>query len=110
MQPPELPDNEAQRLEAVHQLHILDTPSHNAFDRLTQLASELFDVPIALVSLVDSYRQWFKSHLGLNASETPRCVLSYRFEQANTRRYRNIQARHAACHWNLNQVIASFTR
>ena len=74
MQPPELPDNETLRLEAVRQLHVLDTPANNAFDRLTQLARELFGVPIALVSLVDSDRQWFKSNLGLNASETPRCV------------------------------------
>ncbi|MGS2742780.1 GAF domain-containing protein [Halomonas sp. LS-001] len=74
MQPPELPDNEAQRLEAVHQLRVLDTPSNDTFDRLTQLARELFDVPIALVSLVDNNRQWFKSHLGLDATETPRSM------------------------------------
>ncbi|MDR5899800.1 GAF domain-containing protein [Halomonas vilamensis] len=74
MQVPSTPDNEAQRLKALHELHVLDTPPEQAFDRLTELARELFDVPIALVSLMDENRQWFKSHLGLEAQETPRDI------------------------------------
>ncbi|MGM0521045.1 MAG: GAF domain-containing protein [Pseudomonadota bacterium] len=74
MQVPETPDNEAQRLQALRDLHVLDTPAEQAFDRLAEFARELFDVPIALVSLVDENRQWFKSHLGVDAAQTPRDV------------------------------------
>lgn len=70
----ELPDNEPQRLTALHDLQVLDTPADQAFDRITQLARDLFDVPIALVSLVDKERQWFKSHQGLDTHETCREV------------------------------------
>ncbi|WP_404471424.1 GAF domain-containing protein [Vreelandella venusta] len=72
MQAADLPDNETQRLTALHALHVLDTPIDEAFERITQLARDLFDVPIALVSLVDKERQWFKSHSGLDACETRR--------------------------------------
>ncbi|NYS60191.1 ATP-binding protein [Vreelandella salicampi] len=72
MQVPDTPDNEAQRLQALRDLHVLDTPAEQAFDRLAEFARELFDVPIALVSLVDEDRQWFKTHLGVDAQETPR--------------------------------------
>ena len=68
------PPNEACRLAALHELHILDTPPEERFDRITRLARRLFDVPIALVSLVDADRQWFKSREGLEATETPRAV------------------------------------
>lgn len=64
--------NESQRIQALQDLGILDTPPEERFDRLTRLARRVFDVPIALVSLVDTNRQWFKSHDGLEASETPR--------------------------------------
>jgi len=67
-----LPADEAQRLAALRDYCILDTPPDERFDRLTALAADLFDVPIALVSLVDAERQWFKSRYGLDASETPR--------------------------------------
>lgn len=67
-----LPDDEEARLRALHELCILDTAPEERFDRYTRLASALFDVPIALVSLVNSDRQWFKSHQGLDAVETPR--------------------------------------
>jgi phosphoribosyl 1,2-cyclic phosphodiesterase/DNA-binding response OmpR family regulator len=67
-----LPPDEAERLRALQELRILDTPREQRFDRLTRLAATLFDVPIALVSLVDADRQWFKSHHGLDATETPR--------------------------------------
>lgn len=72
MQIPDIPDNESSRLEALRSTKILDTAPEERFDRLTRLAKRLFDVPIALVSLVDENRQWFKSCIGLDASETSR--------------------------------------
>ncbi|MGE4123821.1 MAG: ATP-binding protein [Pusillimonas sp.] len=69
-----IPANDADRVAALHELGILDTPSDVSFDNLTRLAAGLFNVPIALVSLVDSNRQWFKSSYGLCASETSRDV------------------------------------
>ncbi|WP_296932478.1 sensor domain-containing diguanylate cyclase [uncultured Marinobacter sp.] len=60
------------RVQALHELRILDTPAEERFDRLTRLAKRLFDVPIALVSLVDSERQWFKSNQDLPVRQTPR--------------------------------------
>ncbi|EIJ0968932.1 sensor domain-containing diguanylate cyclase [Vibrio vulnificus] len=74
MQTPKKPDNEPQRIADLHSLHILDTAAEERFDRITRIARRLFDVPIALVSLVDEDRQWFKSCIGLNASETPRDI------------------------------------
>lgn len=67
-----LPANEAERLEALQRYHILDTPTEIAFDRITTLAARLFDVPIALVSLVDQSRAWFKSSYGFNLREVER--------------------------------------
>lgn len=67
-----LPQNEAQRLAALHQYHILDTAPEPAFDGLTNLAAQICHAPIALISLIDSQRQWFKSKVGLDISETPR--------------------------------------
>lgn len=67
-----LPENEAARLEALHDLGILDTKPEERFDRIVRSAAEALDVPIALVSLVDRDRQWFKARVGLEAQETPR--------------------------------------
>lgn len=69
-----LPRNEAARLDALRHYQILDTASERAFDDLTLLASYLCGTPIALISLVDADRQWFKSKVGLTASETSRDV------------------------------------
>ena len=74
MQVPSKPADEAERLSTLRALNILDTSPEERFDRLTRLAKRLFGVPIALVSLVDEDRQWFKSCQGLSASETPRDV------------------------------------
>lgn len=63
---------ESLRLEALRSLKILDTPEERRFDRLARLAQRMFRAPIALVSLVDEHRQWFKSHPGLDVRETPR--------------------------------------
>ncbi len=69
-----LPENEAQRLEALRSLKILDTPPEERFDRITRLAMHLFDAPIVLLSLLDANRQWFKSCQGLSVSEIPRDI------------------------------------
>ncbi|HEY9901811.1 MAG TPA: adenylate/guanylate cyclase domain-containing protein [Candidatus Sericytochromatia bacterium] len=69
-----IPENEATRLKALRQLQILDSPPEAGFDDLTRLAALLCGTPTALVSLVDANRQWFKSKVGIEASETPRCV------------------------------------
>lgn len=71
---PSIPDNESQRLQTLHQLLIMDTPPEERFDRITQFARFEFDVPIALITLVDKDRQWFKSSAGLNACETSRDI------------------------------------
>lgn len=69
---PDVPANETLRLNNLHSLNVLDTPAEERFDRLTRLAKRLFNVPIALVSLVDEHRQWFKSSIGLSVSESAR--------------------------------------
>jgi PAS domain S-box-containing protein len=67
-----LPPDEPARLAALRRYQILDAPPDGAFDDLTAIAAGLFKVPIAIVSLVDHDRIWFKSHHGLDASETGR--------------------------------------
>lgn len=58
------------RLAELHALDILDTPPEERFDRYTRLVSQIFDVPTAFISLIDEDRQWFKSSVGMEASET----------------------------------------
>jgi eukaryotic-like serine/threonine-protein kinase len=66
------PDDEAERLEAVRRLEILDTPADGAFDRITALAARLLKAPIAIVSIVDHDRIWFKSHHGVDVEQIER--------------------------------------
>jgi GAF domain-containing protein len=73
MKPP-VPENEAARLETLHQYEILDTDPEESFNDLTRLAAYICDTPIALISLVDSNRQWFMSRVGMDAKETSRDV------------------------------------
>ena len=72
--PAPVPPDELQRLAALHELGLLDTPAEERFDRLTRVAAALFDVPIALVSLIDANRQWFKSCVGTDIKESSREV------------------------------------
>ncbi len=74
MKAPAFPPNEAERLQELLGFDILDTPPETEFDDLTALAAAMLNVPTALVSLVDSERQWFKSHRGLDVRETPRDI------------------------------------
>lgn len=67
-----IPNNEALRINALQRYQILDTPPDGAFDRITALLSQLLDVPIAIASLVDTDRIWFKSHHGVDVSEITR--------------------------------------
>lgn len=71
---PPSPTNEAQRLRALHEINILDTPEEETFDQIAQLAARLLDAPMALISLVDARRQWFKAQVGLQTRETSRSV------------------------------------
>jgi len=67
-----IPPDEAERMAAVRRYDVLDTPPDGAFDRITSLAARLFDVPIAIVTIVDTDRIWFKSHHGLDVEEIER--------------------------------------
>ncbi|GAB4328206.1 MAG: hypothetical protein OHK0038_02020 [Flammeovirgaceae bacterium] len=64
--------NEQNRVKALESYHILDSNPEVDFDRITELASLICDTPISLISLLDNHRQWFKSKIGLDVSETPK--------------------------------------
>ncbi len=66
--------NESARINTLQSFNILDTSPEERFDRITHLARHLFNVPITLISLVDTNRQWFKSYTGLSIGETPRNI------------------------------------
>jgi two-component system, sensor histidine kinase len=68
------PVNETERLRQLHELDILDTPPERQLDEVAAIASSMFQTPIALVSLVDDERQWFKARIGLDAAQTSRDV------------------------------------
>lgn len=74
MQIADYPKNEKERLRRLKELGILDSLQEQAYDDLTFLAAQICDAPIALITLLDEERQWFKSHHGLNATETPRDI------------------------------------
>lgn len=74
MKAPPFPENEPDRLAALYRYRILDTEEEAEFDDFTQLASQITGCPMALISLVDQQRQWFKSRVGFSARETPREV------------------------------------
>ncbi len=69
-----IPSNEVQRLKALHDLCILDTPAEEQYDALVGLAASICEMPIGLVSLIDETRQWFKAKVGLDVTETSREV------------------------------------
>jgi signal transduction histidine kinase len=69
---PEKPQNELERLKALKSYEVLDTLSEKEYDHLTAIASEICGCRMSLISLIDDDRQWFKSRVGLNVSETPR--------------------------------------
>jgi len=68
----QMPINEEKRIKELNRYSVLDTPPDGSFDRITRLASTLFDVPIAIISLVDTDRIWFKSAYGLNVNQINR--------------------------------------
>ena len=72
MIPPKIPKNEDERLAALKSHNLLDTIEEQSFDDLTKIAAAICGTPISLISLIDEKRQWFKSHHGLDATETPR--------------------------------------
>ncbi|MDR7298558.1 GAF domain-containing protein [Pelomonas aquatica] len=72
MLPAPIPADDEERLRALRELLILDTPPEERFDRIVAFAASEFDVPIALITLVDRDRQWFKARVGLDACETSR--------------------------------------
>lgn len=74
MMKPTIPENENDRLKALHEYEILDTKEELVFNGLASLAAYICKTPIAMISLVDSDRQWFKSKIGVSASETSRDV------------------------------------
>src|ERR1051326_3618174 len=69
-----IPESEPERVRALRNYEVLDTTPEQAFDDLTQLAAQICQAPIAMISLVDEHRQWFKSRIGVDASETSRDI------------------------------------
>jgi two-component system, sensor histidine kinase and response regulator len=74
MMKPPIPADEEQRLASLRALNLLDTPPEERFDRITRIASRLFDMPIALVNLIDAHREWSKSCHGLSVREIDRDI------------------------------------
>jgi GAF domain-containing protein len=69
-----IPKNDAQRIKVLWQYEILDTVPEEVFDDLTELAARICEAPIALITLVDENRQWFKSKVGVSINETSRDI------------------------------------
>ena len=74
-----IPANETERRAALYRYKILDTPPEAAFDRITRLAAQMFNVPTVLISLVDETRAWFKSCIGFDACEVQSDAALYNF-------------------------------
>lgn len=74
MLPAPIPRNEPERIASLRKMLLLSSPDEEAFDRVTRMAQRVFNVPIALISLIDANRQWFKSCIGLPVRETGRDV------------------------------------
>ena len=70
-------ESEVRRLAALRDMVVLDTAPEPAFDRLARLASRLLETPIALVSLIDAERQWFKARVGLDTAENESSIVSF---------------------------------
>lgn len=66
------PEDEQQRLSMLHEYEVLDTPPEAAFDGLAQLAAHICQTPMAVVSFIDSERQWFKAQVGMQVTQTSR--------------------------------------
>ncbi len=73
-QPAPIPSYDRERLNALRRYQILDTEPEQAYDDLASIAAHVFQTPMALVSLVDEHRQWFKARVGMPQSETPRAI------------------------------------
>jgi hypothetical protein len=86
MQAPAIPEDEHERQAALDAYDIVDTLSEQEYDDLAFLASSICETPIALVSLVDQDRQWFKARVGLDATETGRDISFCGHVVANKRR------------------------
>jgi diguanylate cyclase len=100
-----LPADEAKRLRLLRSLELLDTPPEDVFDRVTRVVAELLEVPIALVSLVDEHRQWFKSRLGLDVCETARDV-SFCAHALHSERMLLVEDTHADARFAGNPLVA----
>ena len=74
MKTPKIPENEKERLKSLYNTGLLDTQPEERFDRLTRLAKNIFQVPVALITFVDADRQWFKSRQGVDIEETSRDI------------------------------------
>ncbi|MFH5878292.1 GAF domain-containing protein [Arthrobacter sp. NA-172] len=72
MDPSIIPGDEPARMAAVHEYQVLDTPPDGTYDKITALAARLFNVPVAIVSIVDHDRIWFKSHHGTTVEQIDR--------------------------------------
>ncbi len=72
MKPAPIPADEAERLAALKAKNVLDTPREERFDRITREAAKNMNMPISTISLIDQDREWFKSSIGVSATEGPR--------------------------------------
>src|SRR5690606_10198774 len=71
---PPIPENEIERLASVRAMQLLSTPQEEAFDRITRVVKQVFNVSIVTITVLDENRQWFKSQIGLSVKETPRDI------------------------------------